>query len=144
MDSCYPCGAIEEFVLSPNRRKLLQIENRTKDNDSKQTEQSSIIYGSDTHLYYHLLQIENEITAILMNNTNLHNLSQVDTNNIKSLLNEANELISKYKNKKKTKNANIMIFRHKLRTLFLSPYIEIHKQETKQETDDNPTDIFDI
>ena len=95
--------ALEEFVLSNNRRKLLQID--TENDDSKnQTSSSSIIYGSEEHKYYHLLQIENEITQILMDNKDLHNASQDDIDKIKSLLNEANDVIIKWNENKKDKN----------------------------------------
>ena len=60
---------LEQFVLSSNRRKLLQI---ARDDEEKQTkdvtndEISGILFGSNEHKYYHLLQIENEITSILI------------------------------------------------------------------------------
>ena len=138
--------ACEEFLLSNNRRKLLQIDR--EDTKTKQdvndidSISSSIIYGSEQHQYYHLLQIENEITNILINNKDLNNASQDDTDKIKSLLNEANGIINKYTENKKNKSLNesdidseeeseiesggeseidILSFRHKLRTLFLSP-----------------------
>ena len=135
MESALPCGSIEEFVLSSNRRKLLGIDNDTEDenmHDSTLSEYSSIMHGSDEYLYFHRLQIENEITNILINN-NLDDLSESDTNKLKSLLNEANDIISKYeeKNSRCTSNnkglsgIDIMTFRHKLRTLFLSSHINL-------------------
>ena len=135
---------LEEFVLSPNRRNLLQIENEQdiKENDSIDNDtQSLIFYGSDKHLYFHLLQIENEITNILMNNNNLNNLSSSDSGKIISLLNEADNVISKYDERKcSIEDLNIMSFRHKLRKLFLSPYIQMNQQQKENEQDD----IFDI
>ena len=139
-------NTLEDFVLSPNRRKLLQIENEndTKEDESMEDEQqSSIIYGSHQHLYFHLLQIENEITNILLNN-DINNLSSSNINEIKSLLNEANNVITKYEKKKRSvEDINIMSFRHKLRKLFLSPYIKMDQQETKQGGEEEE-DIFDI
>eukprot|EP01084_Bolivina_argentea_P312975 541901_1 len=129
----------EEFVFSTNRRKLLGIQNDT--NDNSDFEPSSIVYGSGQHLHYQLLQIENEITAILINN-DLDNIPKADTNKIQLLLNEATDIISKYElNKNKSDEVNTMAFRHKLRQLFLSPYIAT-KQKTKN--DDEKTDNHDI
>ena len=68
MATSYPCGSIEEFVLSSNRRKLLGIENDTKDNDdSQEIQHPSIISGSDEHLYFHLLQITLQSLKTLLN-----------------------------------------------------------------------------
>ena len=86
---------LEEFVLSNNRRKLLQIDTENDDSKNFEISPSSIIHGSEEHKYYHLLQIENEITQILINNKDLNNASQDDIDKIKSLLNEANDIISK-------------------------------------------------
>ena len=144
---------MEEFVLSSNRRQLLQIENDTKDGQETKIElNSSIIYGSDKHLYFHLLQIENEITNILINNKDLNNLAESDSFTIISLLNEANDIILKYeetRNKNDDKYSNdvtIMTFRHKLRKLFLSPYIKMEQKQQEQEEkhEDEDKDIFDI
>ena len=101
----FPCGSVEEFVLSSNRRKQLQIDSDTKDNDDSTNIhlQSGIIYGSDKHLHFHFLEIENEITSILVNIDNLDNLSESDSNKKKLLLNESNKIMSKYQ-KKRTKN----------------------------------------
>ena len=109
--SAYPCGSIEEFVLSSNRRKLLGIGNDTKDeHDSTDIGHSSIIYGSDEHLYFHLLQIENEITNILMNNNgNLDNLSESNSNKIKSLLKEATDKTSNYEEMSNNSSSKIEI-----------------------------------
>eukprot|EP01084_Bolivina_argentea_P081607 147767_1 len=127
--SSYPCDNVEEFVLSKNRRKLLGIDYDTKD-DSTNT-QSSILSDSNQHIYYHLLQIENEITSILTND-NIENISKLDMDNVNALLNEANQIISKYEENIQNKHnssqdINIMTFRHKLRKLFLSPYIKMEQ-----------------
>ena len=102
MDTAYPCGGVEEFVLSSNRRKLLQIGNHTKDGEEYQEiEQASIVHGSEKHLYFHSLQIENEITSILVNNKDLDKISDSDSFAIKSLLNEAHDIISKHEDSRK-------------------------------------------
>ena len=138
MATSFPCGSLEEFVLSSNRRQLLQVENDTKQNEEAELQRSSITYGSDQHLYFHLLQIENEITNILTNNNDLNNLSQSDTFKIKSLLQEANNAISTTNS---SQNINVMNFRHKLRKLFLSPYIAMEQEEQENNKD---RDIFDL
>lgn len=150
---------LEEFVLSNDRRKLLQIDdeqaetkNEEKIDDAFANLASSIIYGTDDHKYYHLLQIENEITSILMNNNDLNKASQDDINKLKSLLNEASDIIIKYNENKKDNNystesdIDILSFRHKLRTLFLSPYIKIEENKESDDSNDekDEEDIYDI
>eukprot|EP01084_Bolivina_argentea_P081945 148392_1 len=137
----YPCGHVEEFVLCSNRRKLLQVEtdNEATDDEKRAVNgpSSSILYGSH-HAYYHLLQIENEITAILFNCNDLNTLAKSDISKLKSLLVEANDIILKYKQNNNSNNIEVMTFRHKLRKLFLSPYIQMETETNEMD------DIFDM
>eukprot|EP01084_Bolivina_argentea_P068153 124044_1 len=147
--STFPCGDLEKFVLSSNRRKLLQIEreDETKQDPDAPTPISSLLYGSNEHTKYYLQVIENEITSILLkynNDNNLDNISENDQNTIKSLLTEANTIINKYKkNKSQSNDVSILNFRHKLRTLFLSPYIQLNDENETPGNDDSGDDNKD-
>eukprot|EP01084_Bolivina_argentea_P110401 197145_1 len=137
---------LEQFVLSSNRRKLLQLktnQNDTKDDDNVAIN-TTILHGSNEHIYYHLLQIENELTSILVNNNDLSTASKYDIDKIKSLLNEANDIIMTYNKKQGNKSnddVDIMAFRHRLRKLFLLPHIKI--EENKEQIEEEE-DIYDI
>eukprot|EP01084_Bolivina_argentea_P054504 99945_1 len=108
-------GSIESFVLSSNRRQLLNIQSNDQV-ETKFNEGTKIPMNEHEHTYYHLLQIENEITSILIqykNNINdLMELSDSDKNKIKSLLNEAQNIILKYKSDDNNNNVSITKFRH--------------------------------
>ena len=157
--STFPCGDLEKFVLSKNRRKFLQIQrdDETKQDPDDATPISSLLYGSSEHTVFYLQQIENEITAILIKyNNDLNNLSNQDQNELKILLTEANTVINKYKQNKNndSQDVNVLNFRHRLRKLFLSSYVTIDEQEDKDDEDakkdmvddqdDDDGDIYDI
>eukprot|EP01083_Nonionella_stella_P317539 1156843_1 len=142
----FPAGDLEKFVLSSNRKKLLQIE---RDEDTKQEDDMdtlpptlSSLYGSTQHTKYHLQQIENDITHILIQYQNgLDCISDDHKNALESLLNEANTIIHKFtKNKNQLNEIDVLHFRHKLRTLFLSPYLQMEEKENTDEHDD----IYDL
>ena len=145
--STFPAGELEKFVLSSNRRKLLGIE---RDDDTKQdpddkTPTSSLLYGSNEHTKYYLQQIENEITSILIKYNSKSNpidsLSDEDKSIIKTLLTESQQVINKYnKNKSKSNDVNILKFRHRLRKLFLSPYVTIDDIKEDKDKDKDPTE----
>eukprot|EP01084_Bolivina_argentea_P298372 514154_1 len=94
-----PCGCLELFVFSTDRRKLLSL---TKpNNDTKQDEKetnpqikSVFITGSEDEYYYTMLQIENEIEkeSLKQSNNNTHN-----RNKLNALQNEFNKWIDKAK-----------------------------------------------
>ena len=146
--STFPCGDLEKFVLSSNRRKLLGIE---RDDDTKQDPESatatcSLLHGSGEHTKYHLQQIENEITSILVNADGSDNLSEDDQSTIRSLLSEANGVINKAKkDKMESHDVSILQFRHRLRTLLLSAFVEVDDLENKDEDEkeEDTEDVFD-
>lgn len=157
--STFPAGDLEKFVLSSDRRKLLGIqrddETKQDPDESKLQHTSSLLYGSNEHTVYYLQQIENEITSILIKYNSKSNpidsLSDEDKSIIKTLLTESQQVINKYnKNKSKSNDVNILKFRHRLRKLFLSPYVAIDdiKEEKEEptegaENEDEEKDIED-
>eukprot|EP01083_Nonionella_stella_P151325 483360_1 len=143
----FPAGDLEKFVLSSNRQKLLQIErdDDTKHDPDAPTPIFSSLYGSSEHTKYYLQHIENNITSILIKykdaNGGLDSISNDDTNAIKSLLQEATTVLDQTKqNKMKSNDIDVLNFRHKLRTLFLSPYLQMEEKENTDEHDD----IYDL
>eukprot|EP01083_Nonionella_stella_P096023 269721_1 len=144
----FPAGDLEKFVLSSNRQKLLQIErdDDTKHDPDAPTPIFSSLYGSSEHTKYYLQHIENNITSILIKykdaNNGLDSISDDDKNAIKSSLQEATTLLHQTKqNKIKSNDINVLNFRHKLRTVFLSPYIQMDAQP---DPDSDEQDIYDL
>ena len=145
--STFPAGDLEKFVLSANRRKLLGIErdDETKQDPDAATGTSMLLRGSAEHTKYHLQQIENEITSILLqyhdSDGGLAALSDEDKSAVRSLLTEANGVVKEAKKQKlSSKDVDVFSFRHRLRRLFLSSLVEI--EEEKEDGKDGE-DVFD-
>lgn len=67
-----PCGVLETFVYSADRRSLLNPSTNKDDekkyeNDEKKANKSVFVDGNEEHRYYQMLQIGNEIEALLFN-----------------------------------------------------------------------------
>eukprot|EP01084_Bolivina_argentea_P072953 132415_1 len=127
---------LENYVLSSNRRKLLNIQNDDEKHAKADKSSSSLLYGSSEHTKYCLLQIENEITSILIQcKDNI--ISDNYKNTIKSLLNEANVIIDRnIKNKNTSNDLSILEFRHNLRKLFLSHMVQAKAENITDEKED--------
>ena len=128
----FPAGELEKFVLSKNRRKFLGIErdDETKQDPDAASASSSLLHGSAEHTKYHLQQIENQITSILLKYHNsedgLSTMSDEDVSAVQSLLTEANGVVKKAKEQKlDSDEVDKFSFRHRLRKLFLSTFMKI-------------------
>ena len=69
-----PCGVLEHFVYSVDRRALLNPSKQESDEkkyqddtESKQANKSIFVSGSEQHIYYQMLQIQNEIESVMFN-----------------------------------------------------------------------------
>ena len=134
-------------MLSGNRRKFLDIQ---RDDDTKQdpdaaTEITTLLHGSAEHTKFHLQQIENEITSLLLKyhdeDGGLSTLSDEDKSVIQSLLSEANGVVKKAKEQKiSSDDVDVFSFRHRLRTLFLSSFVKMEEEKGDGKEEE---DIFD-
>ncbi|ETO04876.1 hypothetical protein RFI_32520, partial [Reticulomyxa filosa] len=72
-----PCGVLEKFVLSPNRKQLFGKSGEEKKSEDKKNE---LIPGSEDYTFYSLLQLSNEVEALssekVPNNQKLEQLNK--------------------------------------------------------------------
>ena len=100
---------------------------------------TSLQYDPIGHTKYCLLQIENEITSILIKSKD-NQISNNSKTEIRALLKEANVIIDlNITDKSTTNELSILKFRHHLRKLFLSPIIQ-----TEMKSENEEEYIYDI
>eukprot|EP01084_Bolivina_argentea_P206885 353103_1 len=130
-----PCGVLEHFVYSVDRRGLLsgstaqdqEDDNKYRedtDGDSKQANKSVFVIGDEEHIYYTMLQIQNEIEA-----------SQQDANKIKTLNQEMTKLIDAEEKKKKEaeKAKGYYSTPQRIQTMITRHYMRNFKNGSKKE-----------